>query len=151
MSQSTIYNNAKLAAFKKLLDLSSDTIKVALVNSTYAALSLATIQGHSHYSDISGDEITGSGYTAGGKAIATTLALSGTALKLTIADNGSGGSGSNRYVSWAASLTASGAVVYDSTAGSGTLLFYVDFGSSRVGASSFKVDWGNVSGLIFDF
>lgn len=77
---------------------------------------------HAKRSDVTG-EITGTGYTAGGKAVACTVSVDNTAdqVKLTFANP-----------SWpTATITADGAVIYKYRGGAATadeLVGFVDFG-----------------------
>ena len=105
----------------KEIDLDSDTLKCMLTTSSYTP----NQDTHRYKSDVT-NEITGTGYTAGGVTLAN-VAVSYTAgtnvLKLTSDDP-----------SWASStLTARYAVFYDSTPGSDAtrpLISYVDFGEN---------------------
>lgn len=56
------YGNLVPQAFAKNINLSSDTIKIALLGSGYTP----NLTSDTHWSDISSHEITGTGYTAGG-------------------------------------------------------------------------------------
>jgi hypothetical protein len=56
------YANAKAQAFAKNISLTSDTLKMALMTSSYTP----DYGTNAHWSDINGFEITGTGYTAGG-------------------------------------------------------------------------------------
>jgi len=104
----------------KKIDLSADTIKVMLCTSSYA-LDQDT---HQFKSSVT-NEVSGTGYTAGGVTLSSpTLTYTGATNTLSL-DGGD--------VSWPAStLTARYAVVYDSTPGTDAtrpLLMYVDFGA----------------------
>ncbi|MET8270178.1 hypothetical protein [Streptomyces sp. NPDC005096] len=104
----------------KQLDLINDTIKVALVKSTYTP----NQDTHDEWADVSANESTGTGYTAGGKTLASkTLTYNST---------------SNAWTFDAADLTWSSvstafqyAVIYDDTASGKPLLAYLDFGSTQ--------------------
>lgn len=61
------YANALDQAFSANINWASDTINVGLLGSGYTP-NLAT---HIHWSDVSAQEITGTGYTAGGTALGT--------------------------------------------------------------------------------
>lgn len=106
----------------------SDTIKVALLTSSYTPN-----QGTDHvWSDISTNEVSGTGYTAGGATLTSpTIALATHVVTL---------SGAN--TSWTTStITARYAAIYDTTL-SNKLLGYVDFGGnvSSTGAT-FTIAW----------
>ena len=58
------YGNAFVSAFDKKIDFNSDTIKVALCTSTYTP----NQDTHDYFNDIT-NEVTGTGYTAGGATL----------------------------------------------------------------------------------
>lgn len=122
----------KLGILKALIpDLSSGavTVKCMLVNAAYAALADATKQGHTFLSDVSANEITGTGYTAGGLALTTkTVTLDGSYQAIADAAD----------PSWAAStITASGAIIYIDTgvATTSRLIRYIDFGGAKASSA----------------
>ncbi|MGN6607948.1 MAG: hypothetical protein ACTHMS_13175 [Jatrophihabitans sp.] len=130
------YTNAILKAFNKEISWASDTIKVMLCTSAYTPDQNA----HAYKSSVT-NEVTGTGYTAGGVALAskTTSAASGVATLSAAA------------ASWSsATITARYAVIYDSTGTDSTspLIAWVDFGAdvSSV-ADTFTVTW-DPSGII---
>ena len=113
----TLYNDFKLNAFKKLMDLSADSFKVALVTSASNAL-VATMS-PATYASITNELTTANGYTAGGAASGS--------------DSLTGGGGTSTItwdtadVSWTASgagFTARGALIYDDTATSKNLVAF---------------------------
>ncbi len=117
----TPYGQFVLALGTGAFNLSSDTLKVLLTTSSYTP----NVDTHTYLTDVT-NEITGTGYTAGG------VTLSGVTWTYD--------STNNRAVlgadspTWAtASFTARRAVVYKSTGVSGTsrLIGYVDFGENR--------------------
>lgn len=61
-----IYNDAKEQLLIGSFNLSTDTMRVVLVTGY-----TPNIDTHAAYSDVSGVEVTGSGYTAGGSALAS--------------------------------------------------------------------------------
>lgn len=97
-----------------------NTIKVALVTSTYTP----DFDAHDFFDDVT-NEITGTGYTAGGVTLANqdmTVVGASNVVKFDADD-----------ASWAgASFTARAAIVYKSTgtASSSPLIAYIDFGSN---------------------
>lgn len=98
---------------------SSDTIKVALLTSSYSPAK----DTHDFFDDVNANEITGTGYSAGGATLAskTSAGASGVA-DLDAAD-----------VSWTSStLTARYAIIYQSTGTASTskLIGYIDFGAN---------------------
>ena len=110
------------------VDLGSDTLKVMLCTSSYTPNQTT----HTDTTDVT-NEVTGTGYTAGGATLGSvTATLSGTTLTLDAADS-----------TWADStITARYAVVYDDTASPKTLICYVDFGEDVTStAGEFKITW----------
>lgn len=122
---------AKLA--NKEIDWDSDTIKVALATSTYTPAQ----DTHDYFNDIT-NEVTGTGYTAGGATLAskTVTYTSGTNTQAFDAAD----------TSWASStITARYAIIYDSTPGTAAtnpLIGYVDFGADVSStAAAFTIAW----------
>lgn len=113
---SLIYN--KFLDYLAKNDVSDDTFKVALVTSTYSPDKDA----HEFFDDIT-NEVSGTGYTAGGETVTGTLTLDTANDKLTLEF------ASTNWTS--ATITARGAVYYSSTgtASTSTLIAYNDFGS----------------------
>lgn len=60
-----VFNNFKERLLLGEVDLVDDTLKVALIDSGWTA----TIDGDVTYTTVSGDELSGTGYTAGGEAL----------------------------------------------------------------------------------
>lgn len=118
---SIIYNNALWLQVKGNIDFDTDTFKTMLVTSSYAP--------NKDTDDFRNDvtnEVTGTGYTAGGNACAMTVAAIDTVndrIEITM-----GGS------SWATStITAAAAVIYKSRGGASSadeLVAYIDFGGN---------------------
>lgn len=135
-----VYGKLIASVFDKLIDFDSDTIKVALVTSSYTP----SQDTHDFFDDVVANEASGTGYTAGGATLASkTVTYDAGTNKMTLdaAD-----------VSWAAStITARYAVVYDATPGSDAarpLICYVDFGSDQSSSSgTFSVSW-SASGIV---
>jgi hypothetical protein len=99
-------------------DISDDTFKVALVTSSYTP----DKDTHEHFDDVT-NEVSGTGYTAGGNTVTGTLTLSTANDRLTL---------EFASTSWtSATITARGAVYYSSTgtASTSTLIAFNDFGS----------------------
>jgi hypothetical protein len=132
---SKVYGNALKAAFNKEVDFDSDTIKVMLLSSAYTP----NQDTHDYLDDVVGNEVTGTGYTAGGAALASktvTYDAATNTLKFDAAD-----------VTWASSsITARYAVVYDDTPATNAtkpLLAYFDFTTDRASSNGdFIVRWG---------
>lgn len=124
-------------------DWDNDTIKVALF--AHSASSYVTnSSGYTYWSEIGGQEISGTGYTASGATLGTpSIAFNGhnpTKVKLTGANT-----------SWvSASFTARYAVLYKWTGNASTspLICWVDFGSNQtVTSATFEIQW-NPSGIV---
>jgi len=127
-----MYGNALLKALNKEVDWDTDTIKVMLCTSSY----VPNQDTHVYKSDVT-NEVTGTGYIAGGATLASkTIGYTGATnvIKLDGDD-----------VVWAAStITARYAVIYDSTGVDATsvLLGYVDFGADQTSsAGNFTITW----------
>lgn len=117
------------------IDLDNDSFKVMLVRQAYSP----NVDTHTKVSDVT-NEINDTGYTAGGRA------LSGLSVSQ---DNGDDeGVWDAADVTWASSsISAYGAVIYDTTAASG-LICYFDFASYQVSSSGdFTISW-NAEGII---
>ena len=127
-----MYGQFLLKALNKEVDWDSDTIKVALLTSAYSPNQDTQV----YFSDVSGNEVTGTNYTAGGATLASKTITydSGTnVIKLDAAD-----------VTWASStITARYAVVYDDTpASQKPLVGYLDFGSDQSSVNGdFTITW----------
>lgn len=61
----TVYNEAKRALLAGEIDLDAHTIKIGLLTGH-----TPDVDTHLGWADISGDEVSGTGYTAGGKTLA---------------------------------------------------------------------------------
>lgn len=126
-----VYNLAITALANKEIDWGSDTIKVSLHTSSYTPSQTT----HDYQSDLT-NEVTGTGYTAGGATLGSkTEAFASQVKKFDAAD-----------VTWAAStITARYAVVYDATPGSAAtnpLICYVDFGADvSSSGGDFTITW----------
>lgn len=115
---SLIYNKAIDALVRAGINFASDSFKVMLVTSSYTP----NKDTHEDRADVT-NEVTGTGYTAGGVATTPTITLDTTNDRVDITFSN---------VSWAsATITARAAVIYKSTgtAANDTLIAYVDFGS----------------------
>jgi len=133
-----IYNAFKANIMNGGIDLDTDTIKVLLVTSTY----VPNQDTHVDRADVT-NEVTGTGYTAGGDTITTpTVTQDNT-------DNEGVFDGDD--VTWTtATITARGAVVYLSTgvAANDLLVCYFDFGSDQSSsAADFTISW-NAEGIV---
>jgi hypothetical protein len=126
------YGNAFLKMLNKEIDWDSDTVKVALTTSTYTP----DQDTHDYFNDVT-NEVTGTGYTAGGATLGSkTIGYTGATnvVKLDAADT-----------AWTTStITARYAVVYVDTGNAATsaLMGYVDFGADVVStAGTFTITW----------
>lgn len=125
-----MYANAPLKALNKEIDYDTDTIKVMLCTSSYTP----NQNTHIYKSSIT-NEVTGTGYTAGGATLGTkTITEATLVVTLDAADT-----------TWTSStITARYAVVYDSTGTDSTsaLLMYVDFGADVISSGgTFTITW----------
>jgi len=128
--------------FRDILDASqlavntgSDTIKVAMITNS----STPNFETHDHWSDLSSNEVSGSGYSAGGATLGSiTLANASGTLKFDAADT-----------SWSTATISSAraAVVYDDTLTNDPLICLVNFGADYASsAGTFQITW-NASGI----
>jgi len=133
-----IYNAFKKNIMNGGIDLDTDTIKVALVTSTYTP----DQDTHEDFADVT-NEVTGTGYTAGGATITTPT--------VTADNTDNEGVFDGDDVTWTSStLTARGAVLYKSTgvAANDLLICYLDFGSDQSSsAGDFTIQW-NAEGIV---
>ena len=139
MATTTVYGLLAKSVFNKEIDWDTDTIKVALVTSSYTP----NQDTHDYWDDVVANEATGTGYTATGATLGSKTATYDTATNKTTFDAAD--------VSWASStITARYAVLYDSspaTDATRPLLAYVDFGSNQSSsAGTFTVSW-SASGI----
>jgi len=134
-----IYNHLKSELQKASFNFTSDTIKVALVTSSYAA----NIDSHDNFDDIT-NEVSGTGYTAGGATL--------TSPTVTQDNTNDRGVFDAADVTWASStITARGAVIYKSTGTASTskILGYVDFGADKSSSGSdFTIQW-HTNGILY--
>lgn len=127
-----LYGTALGALAAGSINWPSDTIKVALTTSTYTPDQDA----HDFFNDVT-NEVTGTGYTAGGATLAskTSTYTSGTNTQAIDAAD----------VTWSTStITARYAVIYKSTGTASTspLIGYVDFGADVISsAGNFTITW----------
>lgn len=113
---SLIANSLMYDGLTGAVDIDTDTFKMMLVNSGYSASKV-----HSRRNQVT-NEVTGTGYTAGGQIIVPTISVSNTTNSLTIIIP---------QATWAGStITARGAWVYKARGGAASadeLLCYIDF------------------------
>ena len=133
---STLYNIFKSEVMKGAFDLINDTIKVALLTSTYTP----DIDTHENYDDLTNEvSESGTGYTAGGKTIINP------AVTVDITDDKGVFDGDD--LTWAdSSITARYAVIYKDTgvASTSKLIGYIDFGADEISDSGdFVIQWAD--------
>ncbi len=125
-----LYGNFLKECLDKQVDFVADSVKVMLCT----ALTIDQ-DNDVNLADATKTEVSGTGYTAGGKAITTpavTYTGATNVIKLDADD-----------VTWGSStITASYALIYDDTATSKTLIGYIDFGESLSSSNGdFKIQW----------
>lgn len=134
-----IYNSFKRDGMGSAINLDTDTIKAMLVTSAYTP----DPDAHTKRSDVT-NEVTGTGYTAGGAALAN---------KTLTADNtGNKGVFDADDLVWStATITARAAVLYKSRGGAASadeLIMYVDFGADVTSTGDdFTIAW-NAAGIL---
>lgn len=133
-----IFNNFKKLIMNGGIDLDTDTIKVALVTSSYTPDQDA----HDFFDDVT-NEVSGTGYTAGGATLGS--------VTVTADNTDNEGVFDAADTSWStATITARAAVIYKSTgtASTSALIAYVDFGADKVStAGTFTIQW-NSEGIL---
>jgi hypothetical protein len=137
---SLLYGNFIAKAFNKEIDWDTDTIKVALLTSSYTP----NQDTHDYFDDVSAAEVTGVGYTAGGNTLASKTNTYDAATNVIVLDAAD--------TTWSAStITARYAVVYDASGGSAStnpLIGYVDFGSNQSSSNgNFTITW-DATGIV---
>ena len=138
MATTALYTKFPAKALNGEIDFDTDTIKVALVTSSYTPDQDA----HDYWDDVSANEASGTGYTAGGATLGSKTVTQDSATNKQTFDAAD--------VSWTSStVTARYAVIYKSTGTASTspLIGYVDFGSNQSSSSgTFSIAW-NASGI----
>lgn len=129
-----LFNNFKKFIMNGSLDLDSDTLKVMLVTSSYTP----NIDTHDFRDDVT-NEVSGTGYTAGGATLANKAVTADTTDDEGVFDADD--------VTWGSStITARGAVIYKSRGGASSadeLICYIDFGSDQASNNgNFTISWG---------
>ena len=129
-----IYPLGLVAAYDGDIKARTNIVKCALLSSSYDPIGM----GDQNWLMVSGWEISGTGYTAGGVTLTdiTLTVQTGTVFRCWASE-----------CSWADStITARYAVIYDST--SGYLLSYVDFGEDKSSSNGlFKIDFDDMNGI----
>jgi hypothetical protein len=137
---SKLYGNFLAKALNKEVDFDSDTIKVALLTSSYTP----NQDTHDYFDDVSAYEVTGTGYSAGGQTLGSKTVTYDSANNVIVLDAAD--------VTWSSStITARYAVVYDdsgATAASKALIGYVDFSSDQSSTNgNFTITW-DATGIV---
>lgn len=132
-----IYNSYKANVFSPAdIELLANDIKVALMAPGYAP----DFDTEQFYSDVSGQEAAGVGYTPGGQSLTT---------KTVSQDNvNDRGVFDGDDIQWPGStITARGALVYKNTGNPSTskLIGFIDFGTNRSSSGgTFTIQWQSV-------
>ena len=123
-----IYNRAKANLFNKETDYEADVIEVALMATEHSASTVT----NNVWADVSANEMTGTGYTAGGTALTTKAVTQDDTTKFDADDT-----------SWTdATFSAYYAVLYDDTVATDDLICSFDFGGEKtVSAGTFTIVW----------
>lgn len=134
-----IYNSFKQKIMDGSIDLDTDTIKVALVTSSYTP----SQDDHEDYADITNEVANGNGYATQGATLANGA--------VTKDNTDNEGVFDADDVTWAASsITARGAIVYKDSGTDSTSWFicYLDFGADKTSSSgNFTITW-NAEGIV---
>jgi len=129
---SKLYGNFLVKALNKEVDWDTDTIKVALATSSYTP----NQDTHDYFNDVT-NEVTGTGYTAGGNTLGSKTITYDDANNVIVLDAAD--------TTWGSStITARYAIVYASTGTASTspLIGYVDFGSDQSSTNgNFTITW----------
>lgn len=137
---SLIYDSFLRDVANGSIDMDTDTLNVLLVTSTYTPS-----QGsHAKRSDIT-NEVTGTGYTAGGVALASKTMTADTTNHRGVFDAADS--------SWTtATITARAAVIYKARGGASSadeLVAYIDFGGNITAtAGTFLITW-SANGILY--
>lgn len=138
------FGNALLGQFSgteaRRVDWANDTIKVALIDDEWAP----NQDTDDFFADVEANEVEGTGYTAGGKALSEKTATYDEATNTVRLKA--------KTVEWTeATLTARYAVIYKDTENAATspVLAYVDFGADNsVASGTFKLEWDATDGVL---
>lgn len=101
----------------KEVDLEADTIKLALLNNSHSFTAT-----HNTWSQVSANEVSGTGYTAGGQALSNKSVTQAATTKFD-ADN----------VTWSSATISNiyHGVIYDDTLANDDLICSIDFGGAQ--------------------
>ena len=130
---SGVYNRFKANLMNKVVDLESDTIKVMLLNNSHTFSAANTIIG-----DVSANEVSATGYTAGGEVIDNKSVTEAATTKW---------DADNEVWTITGSMTAYHAVLYDTTTAD-NLIASIDFSGAKTATDgTFTISW-NAAGII---
>lgn len=131
----TIVNAFKKNIMNGSIDLDTDTVKVMLLTSSHTQ----NADTQEFIDDVSANEVSGTGYTAGGATIGTPA--------VTQDNTDDEGVFDGADVTWASStITARYAAIYKDTGTPGTspIIAILDFGSDQSSSSGdFTIQWGS--------
>jgi hypothetical protein len=130
---SGIYERFKANLMNKIVDLEADTIQVALMDNVHAFTATDNV-----WTDVSANEISGTGYTANGVVLASATVTQDATTKFDGNDS-----------AWTtATFTAYHAVLWDNTVATDDLICSFDFGGAKtVTAGTFTIQW-HANGII---
>lgn len=130
---SGVYNRFKRNALSGGMSLYGDTIKVALLSGAHSFTAT-----HNTWSQVSSNEISGTGYSAGGATLASKTITQDVTSNFDAAD----------VAFSTATFTAAHAVIYDDTLTNKDLIASLDFGGNQtVTAGTFTIQW-HASGIL---
>lgn len=137
---SQLYGQFLSQALNKEIDWDTDTIKVALLTNAYTP----NQDVHNYYDDVVANEVTGTGYTAGGNTLTNKTNAYNASTNVIVLDADD--------TTWSSStITARYAVVYDATPATNAtkpLIGYVDFGSDQSSSNgNFTITW-DATGIV---
>jgi hypothetical protein len=121
-------NSFKLQLLSAIQDLSTDTLKIALYTGNASLGPMTTVY-------TTDGEVTGTGYTAGGKTLTGTTISTGTQ---TLYDPAVIYVNFDNVIWTAAAFTARGALIYNASKGDKSIAV-LDFGSDKTCTSTFTV------------
>lgn len=127
------YNDLKEQLLKGTIDLSSNTIKVALCTSSYTP----NIDTHDFFDDITNEVSASGSYTAGGGTLANKTVTQNNTTDKAVFD-------ADDLAFTSATITARYGIIYKSTGTASTspLIGYVDFGADVTStAGTFTITW----------
>lgn len=133
---SGVYNRFKFGLMKAIYDLATEVVKAALLTNAYAFNA-----DNRFWSDVSGNEVSGTGYGAGGQTASSPIVAQDNTNDRASFDAAD--------VTWANStITARYAILYDTATSSSDLICCFDFGQDYSSSNgNFTIQW-NASGIL---